>query len=68
MPRYEIFQKHTSKQPSWVKTAASLADAKERLKELAVMFPADYFIFDTKTACFVIPYDRGSVELEAQIR
>ena len=68
MARYDIFEKHNDKQPSWVETATSLADAKERLKELGIMFPADYFIFDTKTACFVIPCNRGSVKLEAKSR
>ena len=66
MPRYEIFQKHATKQPSWVETANSLAEAKERLKELAMMFPADYFIFDRKTACLVIPCDHGCLETEAK--
>jgi hypothetical protein len=68
MSRYEIFQKHTTQQPSWVETANSLAEAKERLKELATMFPADYFIFDRKTACLVIPCDRGSLETEVKPR
>jgi hypothetical protein len=66
MLRYEIFQIRATEQPSWVETAKSLAEAKERLKELAGMFPADYFIFDRKTACLVIPCDRGSLELETK--
>jgi hypothetical protein len=35
-----------------------LDDAKERLKQLTVMFPGNYFIFDVENACFVIPCDR----------
>jgi hypothetical protein len=57
--RYEIFQKLPAKHPTWVETAFSLNDAKMRLKELAIMFPADYFIFDAANACFVVPYGLG---------
>ena len=53
--RYEIFQKEAGQQPAWVETATSLNDAKRRMKELAIMFPADYFIFDTAISCFVVP-------------
>jgi hypothetical protein len=59
VPRFEIFQKRPAELPTWVETATSLGDAKNRLKQLAIMFPADYFIFDTKNACFVIPHDVG---------
>lgn len=55
--RYEIFQKLPAQQPTWVETANSLNDAKDRVKELTVMFPADYFIFDVDNACLVVPYD-----------
>jgi hypothetical protein len=27
-----------------------------------VMFPADYFIFDTNNACFIVPYDRNGTQ------
>lgn len=53
--RYEIFQKEAGQQPAWVETASSLNDAKMRLEELAIMFPADYFIFDTANSCLVVP-------------
>ena len=62
--RYEIFQKFPAGQPTWVETAVSLSDAKARLKELATMFPADYFIFDTDNACFVVPYSSANAEVE----
>ena len=55
--RYEIFQKLPGKQAVWVETATSLDDARMRLKDLTLMFPADYFIFDTEHACFIIPQD-----------
>jgi hypothetical protein len=58
--RYEIFQKRSGQQPTWVESAISLDDARNRLHELAMMFPADYFICDFETACFVVPFDRGS--------
>jgi hypothetical protein len=54
---YEIFQKLPTKQTAWVETATSLDDAKSRLKDLTLMFPAEYFIFDTENACFIIPQD-----------
>ena len=57
MPRYEIFQKLPDKQPIWVETATSLDDAKLRLKDLTVMFPGDYFIFDVTNTCFIIPFE-----------
>jgi hypothetical protein len=59
MARYEIFQKLRHNQPTFVESARSLADAKKRLRELKKMFPDDYFIFDTKSECIVIPYDRS---------
>jgi hypothetical protein len=64
--RYEIFQKLPAQQPTWVETATSLDDAKERLRELAVMFPGDYFIFDLESACFLVPCDAGSRTLELE--
>jgi hypothetical protein len=54
---YEIFQKLSSKSPIWVETATDLEDAKNRLKELTHMFPADYFILDCENSCFIIPFD-----------
>jgi len=32
---YELFQKRPLKQPTWVQTATSLEDARNRLKELS---------------------------------
>jgi len=63
--RYEIFQKLPDTQATWVESATSLDDAKDRLKQLAVMFPADYFILDAENACFIIPRDPASGELES---
>lgn len=60
--RFEIFQKLPNKQATWVETGSTLEEAKKRLKELAVMFPADYFIFDTENACFVVPCDSAKFE------
>lgn len=65
VPRYEIFQKLPDKQPAWVESATSLDDAKNRLKQLAVMFPGDYFILDAENACFIIPRDPASGTLES---
>ena len=56
LPRYEIFQKLPSKHPTWVETATSLEDAKNRLKELTQMFPAGYFIIDCENAVFIVPF------------
>jgi hypothetical protein len=52
---YDIFQKLPSKDPTCVETAASLEDARDRMKELMQMFPADYFIFDWENSRIVIP-------------
>jgi pyoverdine/dityrosine biosynthesis protein Dit1 len=38
LQHYRIFQKLLSKDPSFVETAASLEDARNRLKELTQMF------------------------------
>ncbi len=57
---YEIFQKLPIKQAAWVETATSLDDAKSRLKDLTLLFPAEYFIFDTENACFIIPQDSAA--------
>jgi hypothetical protein len=62
MPRYEIFRKLPSKSPVWVETAKNLEDAKNRLKELARIFPADYFIFDCVNSQFIIPFNSGLEE------
>jgi hypothetical protein len=60
--RFEIFQKLPDKRATWVETGDTLEEATKRLKELAVMFPADYFIFDTENACFVVPCDLARFE------
>jgi hypothetical protein len=44
-----------SKQAVFIESAASLDEAKNRLRELVQMFPGDYFIFDRDNCCFVIP-------------
>lgn len=60
--RFEIFQKLPNNQAAMVETGSTLEEAKKRLKELAVMFPADYFIFDREDACFVVPCDLARFE------
>jgi hypothetical protein len=65
--RYEIFQKPAGQQPAWVETATSLNDAKKRLKELAIMFPADYFIFDTANSCFIVPHEAAKTNDSAEL-
>jgi hypothetical protein len=52
--RYVIFQKLQAKQAVSLEATATLDDAKNRLKELSVMFPADYFILDVESECFLI--------------
>jgi hypothetical protein len=59
MQRYEIFQKLPSKLPSWVESATSLEDAKNRWKELNQMFPGCYFILDSANSCFIVPIRWG---------
>jgi len=54
-PRYQIFHKLLDMGCRWVENATTLDDAKDRLKQLALMFPGDCFILDTENACFVIP-------------
>jgi hypothetical protein len=54
--RYEIFQKLSCKQATWVETATSLEDAMNRLNELTLMFPADYFILDCENSHFIVPF------------
>lgn len=61
-PRYEIFQKLPSKQPTWVETAADLDEAKTRLKELDRMFPASYFILDCEHSIFIIPLETAGAK------
>jgi hypothetical protein len=53
--RYEIFQKSSFKDPTWVETATSLEEAKIRIDQLTQMFPAGYFILDCENQCFLIP-------------
>ena len=60
--RYEIFQKLPARQPTWVETATSLEDAKVRLKELAIIFPAGYFIYDLERGCLLVPCEQVSME------
>ena len=55
---YEIFQKLTSRRPTWVEDATSLEDSLNRLKELTSMFPGDYFILDCEHSVFIVPFDR----------
>jgi hypothetical protein len=54
---YEILQKLPFTQPVYVESATSLDDAKNRLKDLRVMFPGDYFILDCENSCFIVPFD-----------
>jgi hypothetical protein len=58
--RYEIFRKLPSKSAVWVENATSLEDAQNRLKELARVSPADYFIFDCANARFIIPSQKAA--------
>ncbi len=52
--RYEIFRKLPSKQGGvLVETAATVDEAKKRVKELTKMFPDDCFIFDIEGGCFI---------------
>ena len=53
--QYEIFKKLKNKQVCWVESATTLEDAKNRLRDLSLMFPADYFIFDAANRVFVVP-------------
>ena len=57
MQYLEIFQKLPDKRATWVERAIGLEDAKSRLKELAQMFPADYFILDRENSTLVVPFD-----------
>lgn len=57
MQRYEIFQKLPPKQATYVETATSLEDAKNRWEELSLMFPADYFILDCENGVFIVPFN-----------
>lgn len=59
MQRYEIFQMLPGKQATWVETATGLEDAKNRVRELTQMFPADYFILDCEHSIFILPFDRS---------
>jgi hypothetical protein len=43
---HDILQKLPSTQPVYVESATSLDDVKNRLKDLRLMFPDDYFILD----------------------
>ena len=52
---YEIYQKLEARQVCWVESATSLNDAKARLKDLATIFPGDYFIFDVANGVFLVP-------------
>jgi hypothetical protein len=61
--RYEIFRKLPTKQATWVETAGTLEDAKKRIKELTVMFPGDYFIFDVLNLCFIVPHELPSCDV-----
>ena len=61
---YEIFQKLPAKQPTWLEAATTLPEAKTRIKELAVMFPADYFMLETENACLVVPCASLNFEVE----
>ena len=54
-PRHEIIQMLPGKQAVWIESAATLDEAKNRVRELVQMFPGDYFIFDRENACFVVP-------------
>jgi len=55
--RYEIFQKLSSKEPTWVGTATVLEDALNRLKELARLSPADYFILERGKIKFITQFE-----------
>ena len=54
---YAILQKLPSMQPVYVESATGLDDAKNRLKDLRLMFPSDHFILDCENSCFIIPFD-----------
>ncbi len=56
---FEIFPKFSNRQLVWVEGAASLNDAKLRIRELEQMFPGDYLIFDAERMSFIIPIRTG---------
>lgn len=56
---FEIFPKFSNRQRVWVEGAASLNDAKLRIRELEQMFPGDYLIFDAERMSFIIPIRTG---------
>ena len=60
-PQYEIFKKLENKQVGWVESAATLEDAKKRLRDLSVLFPADYFIFDVANRVFLVPAENPNL-------
>jgi hypothetical protein len=62
MCRFRILQKLPSKEVASIEDAMSLDDAKKRIKQLEVMFPGDYFIFDIENQCLMIPVStRGRI-------
>lgn len=66
--RYEIFRKLSSGEVMWLETTTSLEGTSDRLKHLAEILPADYFVFDTENARFLVPNDVGFPTRESTTR
>jgi hypothetical protein len=66
--RYEIFRKLSGGDVMWLETTTSLEGASDRLKQLAEIVPADYFVFDTENARFLVPGDVGFPTRESTTR
>jgi hypothetical protein len=49
VPAFEIFSGFHGKDARWVETVQGLAEASERMKQLARQNPGPYFVFDLRS-------------------
>ncbi len=48
-PYLDIFKKDAHGNPVWIDAVQDLNDARQRLSELALALPGEYFVFDHRT-------------------
>ena len=62
---FDLFKKDTLGNPVWIDAVADLVTARCRLKELASVYPGEYFVFDQHTSRVVARLDRCASKLGA---
>jgi CheY-like chemotaxis protein len=64
---FEVFRKLPERQPEWVDACPSLESATERAREVASLYPGDYFVFDRENQQCVEAFPAPSARVSARV-